>query len=225
MDTDSSPVFHSRRDGETFFRRRHTVTFSFLAGVLLFFLPFAELRCMDYKIAKNSGWGIASGAQWKSSALNDIQNMQQMMESVSKKQSAEIKTGNQMKEGPNIFAIAALAAGIIGLVASLLPGKKRSLVTMSAGILGVLMLVALFFQLKWQLRSQLSSGRGSSEKGMDIYNKLISLQFTVWFYLAAAAYALAAFFGFKHHRIELDDAIRASHDFEFQQEGEQETNG
>lgn len=221
MDTGSSPVFYSRREGETFFRRRHTVTISFIAGILLFLLPFAELRCVEYKLAKNSGWGLATGAQWTSGTLNDLQNM---MQSISGKEEREKQFQQEMKDGPNIFAIAALAAGVVGLAVALLPGRKRSLITLSAGILGVLMLVALFFQLKWQLRSQLSSGKDSDGTGMSTYSKLISIRFTVWYYLALASFAVAAFFGYKHHRIELDDAIRASHDFEFQQEAEPVSN-
>lgn len=214
MESSRSPVFYTPGNAETFFRRRHTVTCSFVAGILLFFLPFAEYRCTSYTLASNSGWGIATGAEWKSVMLKDLQNS---MEAFSKREDKK-EMMKELGDGPNIFAIAALAAGVIGLVIGLLQLKSRSLLTMSAGILAVLMLIGFLVQLKWELQNQLSAkGKGDDQLGMGAASALITLRFTLWYYFSVAAFAAAAFFGYKHHRIELEDAIRTAHEFEFQQ--------
>jgi hypothetical protein len=222
MEATNSPVFYSRRDGDAFFRRRHNVTIAFAAGILLFLLPFAELRCTNYTLAKNSGLGLVTGAQWKSAMMNDLQKS---MKGLSNKDEGKEQFNKEMSDGPNIFAIAALAAGIIGLVFALLQTKSRSLFVLSAGILGVIMLVGLLVQLKLQLRSQLSEKKGDGgTMGMDAMNTMITIRFTLWYYLCMISFAAAAFFGYKHHRVELDDAIRRAHEFDFQraQQKEQE---
>src|SRR5258705_11525423 len=72
---------------------------AFAIGILLFFLPFAEVKCNGNSFAKNSGFGIATGKEWKSNGgmlgngLNETTN------------------GNQ-KNDPNVYAIVGLALGV-----------------------------------------------------------------------------------------------------------------
>ncbi len=38
---------------------------AFLLAILLFLLPFAEIRCNGTAVANNTGLGIATGQEWK----------------------------------------------------------------------------------------------------------------------------------------------------------------
>src|SRR6476646_7398421 len=45
---------------------------AFLAGILLFLLPFAEIKCGGTVIVKNIGMGIAIGKEWQSVASKNM---------------------------------------------------------------------------------------------------------------------------------------------------------
>lgn len=207
--TETSPI--SSPDGTTrFFRRRHTTTLAFAAGLLLFLMPFAELKCGSVALAGNTGIGMVLGSPWKVALAGDSNELM-------KKINEAAKDGNKdsLKEEPNIFAIAALAAGLAGLLFSLLSFRMRAVSMLAAGTLSVLMLIALLVQFKITLRSSLP-GRDAAT-GLDM-DGLVKIQFTVWYYLSVIFFAAAAFLGYKHHRLELDEAIEKSVDFEFQRQ-------
>jgi hypothetical protein len=219
MENTPGSAIYIPREGEAFFRKRHNVTAAFALGILLFLLPFAEIRCMNSTLAKNTGLGIAIGSQWKSDMVGGLKDM---MDSMPGKEENKKGFGKEMKDTPNAFAIAALAAGVIGLVAGLLRIKSRSLIVMCAGILGVIMLVALLIQMKIQLRTQMGAGKkGDTFSSSGAMDQVIAVKFTIWYYICLISYAVGGFFGYKHHRIELDDAIRSSHAFDFQQKQQQ----
>ena len=80
---------------------------AFLLAILLFLLPFAEIRCNGAAVANNTGLGIATGAEWKEVVTKNIfgngfQN------------NPSTNDSKVQKQDPNIFAIAALALGVIG---------------------------------------------------------------------------------------------------------------
>src|SRR6185295_13611677 len=89
---------------------------AFLLAILLFLLPFAEIRCNGTAVAGNTGLGIATGQEWKevvSKSIfgNGFQNNPSTNES------------KVQKQNPNIFAIAALALGVIGVLIAFLTPK------------------------------------------------------------------------------------------------------
>ncbi|MCX6316596.1 MAG: hypothetical protein NTW29_04855 [Bacteroidetes bacterium] len=216
MENTPGPAIYIPREGEAFFRNRHNVTVAFAVAILLFLLPFAEIRCMNNTLAKNTGLGIAIGSQWKSDMMGGLKDM---MDSMPGKEDSKKDFGKQMKDTPNGFAIAALVAGVIGLVVGLLQVKSRSLIVMCAGILGVIMLVALMIQMKIQLRSQMGAGKkGGDFSSSGAMDYVLSVKFTIWYYISLISFAVGGFFGYKHHRIELVDALRSSHAFDFQKE-------
>lgn len=214
MEITNNPVYFNPRKEDNFFRKKYNTTVAFAAGVLLFLLPFAELRCTGYTLAHNTGLGLALGMEWKSSAMSDMKNL---MDAAPGKETEKDQLKKGMKESPNIFAIAAIVAGIAGLLFAVARGKSAPLVQMSAGILAVVMLVALLIQLKMQLKSQLGSGKKDNGfASSEAISSIITLRFTIWYYVSLLSFAAAAFFGYKYHRIELDDALRNAHNFDFQ---------
>lgn len=214
METGNSPVFYRPRKEDSFFRRKHNTTIALAVAVLLFLLPFAELRCTSYTLARNSGLGLALGDEWKSVALGD---MKDLMESMPDKKGSKEELSKSMRDSPNIFAIGAIIAGISGLLFAFMRGKSTALVQMCAGILGALLLVGLLVQLKLQLKSQLSSGKkGDGFAGSAAFNSIIVLRFTIWYYVSLLSFAVAAFFAYKRHRISFEDDLRNAHQFDFQ---------
>lgn len=195
-----------------FYRRRHNSTIAFTIGVLLFLLPFAELKCGNMAIIGNSGIGLATGSHWKISsswAKNELQE---------RAGKGKTELDSLLKEGPNIFAIAALAAGLFGLGIAFTAFSWRSMAGMCAGILAALMLVAVMVQFKIEM-GRLTSGKklGDDQLGLDA-GGLIKIQFTIWFYFSLLAFIAAAFFNYMRDKLALRDAMAAAVDFDFQRQ-------
>ena len=213
MEAETNTLFHSDQNGTAFFRKRHTVTIAFTIGVLLFLLPFAEIKCNSVSLAQNSGIGIATGSDWKLSAYSSGSKI--FSDSVFKNSKSPSES---LSDGPNIFAIAAIAAGLSGLLFCFSFSKSRSLICLSAGILAAIMLIAMMIHLRYSMNSGLkNSGTKEDIKGLDM-SSIISVSFTTWYYLSVVSFIIAAFLGYKHYRLEMEEAIQNSYDFEFQRE-------
>lgn len=193
---------------DTFFRKKYVTTWAFALGLLLFLLPFSQVKCGSATLAENSGLGIALGWQWKIAMLG---SSNELLKAIKKD---EPGNKNKLKERPNVFAIVAMLAGLVGLVMSVMAYNNRSLVTMSAGALGVIMLIALLVQYKLVLQSSLSD---KSNKEMDV-SSIITVQFTIWYFISVFLFAAAAFISFKKYKLELQDALKRAYDFEFERQ-------
>ena len=179
---------------------------AFAVGILLFLMPFAELKCTSkadkensgfsfsssaFKIT-NSGLGLAMGSQWKvkmggfGSLMGDEKN------SMSEKQD---------KQSPNVFAIAALALGVLGLGLSIAKLKSGNAIATVSGVLSAGALVGLMFDLKSKMKDMKmpSKGSGGNEDNFlrDMGDVTFKLGFTPWFYVAIVAFLAAAFFCYK----------------------------
>lgn len=193
-----------------FFRKRHTNTVSFAVGILLFLLPFVELKCGSMTLVGNTGIGLAIGSPWKTAlGAGDNEYLEKLRSPTDK------PTKEMLREGPNVFAILALVFAVAGVGICFSFHRTRSMVAMSAGILATLMLIALLIQFKIAMRSALNSSTEIKDINMGM---VIKLKFTIWYFLSLACFAAAAFFSYKHSRIELDDALAKAIDFEFQQQ-------
>lgn len=213
MELQTSPAVYTNNNTDSIFRKRHTATMSFCVGILLFLLPFAELKCGSMTLAGNTGIGIAIGSQWKIAMMgSDNEWMQKAKESVKDEKK------NPLQAGPNIFAILALIAAAIGLLFALSGQKHRPMGGMTAGLLAAIMLIAVLIQYKLAMKSALAD---NSKSTMDVnMGMVLKVQFTIWYFLSLASFAAAAFFSYKHHIIEMEDAINKSVDFEFQEKRE-----
>jgi hypothetical protein len=210
MNTASQPLLYTGKDLD-FFRKRHTGTVSFAIGLLLFLLPFAEFKCGSMALFGNTGIGIATGQNWKvTRSFGSSEFMNKLDDS---KQSGK----DLMKDGPNIFAISALVAGLFGMAVAFTGAKWRSMAGMCAGLLGAVMLLAMMIQLKLEMKSMMrKEGKGDDHLGIDM-DGLIRIQFTAWYYLSLVAFAAAAFLNYMRDKIALREAMESAVDFEFQE--------
>ena len=213
MESQIQPVIYTNSSTNNFFRKRHTVTASFAVGILLFLLPFAELKCGSMTLAGNTGMGIALGTQWKVVMAGGADDFMKKA-----KESVKDEKENPLQAGPNIFAIVSLVVAAIGLAFASSNQKHKAMAGMSAGILAALMLIAVMVQYKLAMKSVLSD---NSKDTMNInMGMVLKVQFTMWYFLSLASFAAAAFFSYKHHVIEMEDAITKVVDFEFQKKKE-----
>lgn len=211
MESQTSTVIYANNDNSNFFRKKYTTTIAFLIGLLLFLLPFVQLNCGSVTIAENTGLGLATGSSWKIGSLGTTDSiLKQFSELKGKSEREKIKTE------PDWFLVLAIAFAVAGIIISVINGKARPLITMSAGILAALMLVAGMVHLNILVKSQIPAGNKEDSLGMD-FSGLIKVKFTIWYYISLAAFITAAFFSYKHHTIEMKDAIEGQIDFEFQQ--------
>lgn len=195
----------------SFFRRRYTSTAAFAVGILLFFLPFAELRCNDSVLASNTGIGLATGKEWKTYGLPGYGDMLKENENPAKDGKF-----TSIKDWPNILTLISLLAAVAGLIISLTNSKLRAVVSMSAGILAAVLLIGMMIQMNYELKDSMAGKKGEPDYGAAI-SMFVKMNYTIWYYMAVVAFVIAAFFGFKHHKIEEKDAMDRVIDFEFQQ--------
>ena len=190
MDTNQPPTFSTPNippppPSSGVFGTKIPSSVSFAVGILLFWLPFAEVKCNGNSFANNTGLGIAIGKEWKETVRpfgNDL--------------TGSAKTESNQKNDPNVYAIIALALGVIGLGLSLTNARAAIGSALVSGVLSASALIGLMLDLNKQARDPIPGKTGS---GLDssIHDIRVTIEFTPWFYIAIAAFLVAAFFCYK----------------------------
>ena len=157
---------------------------AFLLAIVLFLLPFAEIRCNGTAVANNTGLGIATGAEWKevvSKSIfgNGFQNDRPADES------------KVQKQDPNIFAIVALALGVIGVLIAFLTPKGGGKFSLFVGVLAAVSLIAMLIDLRSKAKSENSIK--SSELNFNA-GVSVTVDGTGWFYLTIILLVLGGVF-------------------------------
>jgi len=159
---------------------------AFLLGILLFLLPFAEIRCNGAAVANNTGVGIATGTEWKEVVTKSIfgsgfQNNPSTNES------------KVQKQDPNVFAIAALALGVIGVLIAFLTPKGGGRFNLFVGALAAVSLIAMLIDLRSKLKSENSVK--SSELDLNA-GVIVTVDGTGWFYFTIILFILGGVFSY-----------------------------
>jgi len=159
---------------------------AFLLGILLFLLPFAEIRCNGAAVANNTGLGIATGTAWKEVVTKSIfgsgfQNNPSTNES------------KVQKQDPNVFAIAALALGVIGVLIAFLTPKGGGRFNLFVGALAAVSLIAMLIDLRSKLKSENSVK--SSELDLNA-GVIVTVDGTGWFYFTIILFILGGVFSY-----------------------------
>lgn len=169
---------------------------AFGVAILLFFMPFSELKCGGQTIAKKSGLNYALGQDWK---------MAGMLGKESNKDDSN-EFNKEKKGSAQIFAIAALGLGVLGLLLCLGGNKSTNSGGIVAGVLSAGAYIALMIDQKSSFAASVkadASTNTNSEGTSDSLDKLgeglknIQLEFSIWFYLSIVVVLAAAFFCYK----------------------------
>jgi hypothetical protein len=174
-------------------------TVAFAVAVLLFLLPFAEIKCGGSVLAKNSGLGIALKKQWKSA---DMFGSKELTKSTTKQESKE-ELGQS-----SLFAMIAMGVGALGLLLSFAGSKVGGGAGIVAGVVSAGGLIAMMVTMKSEFNQKMiNDAANKTKEASDVMemdklgNSLDSmkpvLSFTPWFYIAVIAFLVAAFFCYK----------------------------
>lgn len=174
-------------------------TTTFAIAVLLFLLPFAEIKCKLDQSNKetnnnfnfgstavkfyNSGLGLAIGGNWKMRGLGSMLS-----------DGADNMTSKAPPK-PNVYAIVALALAVVGLIVALAGKGALHFVGIVSGVLGAAALVGLMMDLKSQLDKE------GAQLGGDKLDASFALGFTPWFYICIVALLTGAFLCFKRMQL------------------------
>jgi hypothetical protein len=162
---------------------------TFAVGVILFFLPFIEIKCSSMTIQSVSGIQLATGFKVKSNADNSF------LSGIESK--SDFKTENSdNKEGSNIYAALALFFGVLGFVLSMMNLKAGGIGGLIMGILSSVALIGLMIDVGNRIKLKIPKG---DEEAMNI-----SIGLTSWFYITIIVFFAAAFFSYR--RIKANSA-------------------
>jgi hypothetical protein len=193
---------------------------AFTIALLLFLLPFAEIKCKPASKATtktghssrrfnldigssmvtltNTGFGIAIGGGWKS-GFGGAGNL-----------FGSDRIGSGMDrfntQRPNPYAIAALVLGVAGLIFSVVKIKGGAFIAMVSGALAAVALVGLLFDLMKKVKNPVNdignTGNETADWSLDkMRDVALSVNFTPWFYVTIIAFLAAAFFSYKRQQL------------------------
>jgi hypothetical protein len=165
---------------------------TFAVAVLLFFLPFAEVKCNNATLLDNTGFGIVIGSEWRTSENSLLGN--DMFRQDNARETSKVQN---KKQDPNVFAIAGLAFGIIALLLSFTNAKAGIRGATISGVLAAVALIGLFIDLKRKIKGSMGDMNDAGTQNDLTGNMQISIGFTPWFYISVLAFLLAAFLSYR----------------------------
>jgi hypothetical protein len=181
---------------------------AFAVAVLLFFMPFVDIKCNNMSLQQVSGFQLATGFKMKNSSsdnpfLDDVKS-DKVDQTITK------TTTKSDSKDPNLYAMIAMGLGILGLLLSFTNAKAAIGVAVVCGIGGAAAMIGMMLDIKNKVKMPSMNGAtkglgtdtasgGLSDKmndfGKELGDKLnISVDFTPWFYVAVLAFIGGAIF-------------------------------
>lgn len=180
-----------------------------IAALLLFFLPFAELRCTSTTnksdlggfsfngsggtVFTNTGLGLAIGSQWKANlgAFGSLADKSDM---------------SNRKQDPNTFALVALILAAAAVAFTFIRQKTGILLTLVTALGSAAALVGLFFDLRSQVLKVPSgasgNGGGADPFNLDQYKDVgLEIAFTPWFFACVILLLATVWLSFRRHKL------------------------
>lgn len=178
---------HYLNISKTITMNKYTSSVAYAVGILLFFLPFVEIKCNATPLYEAKGIELVTGFTVKDKA------------GISSNHFNGEDSQNERQQG-NTFAIAAFVLGILGLILSFLNFKSQPVVSTITGVLAALCLIALLIQVKSDVGNWNTGGRPNANDdffGNMARNIKVTAEFTAWFYLSLFSFLVAAYFSYK----------------------------
>ncbi|RYY58368.1 MAG: hypothetical protein EOO05_16670 [Chitinophagaceae bacterium] len=151
-------------------------------GLVLFLLPFLELRCNGVALGKFSGVQLATGFKIEVPGTNNT--LTGRLQEVSQ------ENGETRQHDGNPYALAALILSGVALGLAFSDRKAAVTVCGIAAALAAIALIVVMVDVKRQLAGEVVSDNGV----------LITIGFTPWFYISILAAITGAFFAFRRLR-------------------------
>ena len=167
---------------------------AFAVGMLLFFLPFADLKCNNTKLASQTGLGFVMGKEWKESGSKSKD-----LFGTNDNKSSGLDNKKDKKEG-QIYALAALGLAMLGFLLSFANAKIGGSTGILTGILSAGALIGLMIHIKNFISKQPATSQNNNDGNfnLNIGNDMkTTIEFTPWFYVAVIAFLAAAFFSYR----------------------------
>jgi predicted RND superfamily exporter protein len=206
----ASPVSHAPAPANPgMFGTKIPSTVAFAVGILLFFMPFVDIKCNDMSLQTVSGVQLATGFKMKNSSsdnsfLNDLKS-DTVDETITK------TTTKTDKKEPNLYAMVALGLGVVGLILSFTNSRASMGMGIVAGVAAAGALIGLMLDVKKKVKLDLPDmsdktpdndvGNTIDKVGKEVDNLAdtmrLTVDFTPWFFVAVVAFLAAAFFCYK----------------------------
>jgi hypothetical protein len=202
MDTNQPtipPVYSPASSNPGMFGTKIPSTVAFAVGILLFLMPFVDVKCNNVSLQKINGVELATGFQMKNKP-SDNSFMNDLKSPVADEGITKATTGTDKKD-PNLYALAALLLGALGLILSLVNAKTTTGAAMITGVLSAGAMIGLLLDIKKQAKIDVPNlgETQTTNNGLNLGDMKmgITVDFTPWFYISLIAFLAAAFFCYK----------------------------
>jgi hypothetical protein len=181
------------------YRRPYLSTASFAVALLLFLLPFFDIKCNNVSMVQLTGLDMAVGGRPNMS--KDLQRMQNDL--LPKGLNDEKGTAKSNTQGDShlfVTALVALLLGVVGLVLSLVNKDRNQRPIMIVGIAGAVAMIAAWIEISAYVKANARTDAGDPTgnfPGMIT----VSASPTFWFILSLLGYAAAAFFSYQKTQV------------------------
>lgn len=177
------------------YRRPYLSTITYAVGLLLFLLPFFDIKCNNVTMAELSGLSMATGGS--ANVSSDLKQMQNKFGDQTDDSQGSFTAKTKGSNHLFITALAALLLGILGLVLSLLNKGRGQQLNFGVGIVGVLALVASWIEASSYVKTNMQTVAG--ENASVAYPGIVNFGInpTFWFFLCLLCYAASAYVGYK----------------------------
>jgi hypothetical protein len=181
-------------------------TVAFIVAVLLFFMPFIDIKCNNMSLQQVSGFQLATGFKMKNNS-SDNSILNDMKTDGVDKTITKTTTKSDNKD-PNMYALIGLGLGVLGLILSFTNAKAAIGGAMIMAVGGAAALVGLMIDIKNKIKMDMPDTK--SKSGEETLDKLgqqmtdnirLSVDFTPWFFISIVAFLVAAVFCFQRMRL------------------------
>lgn len=208
MDTNqptSTTVYVQPSSSPGIFGSKVPASAAFIVALLLFLMPFVDIKCNGSSLKKFSGVELATGYKV------DMDGKNNSLLDDAKETSVNTTAKVTDKSKKSLYILIALIVGGVGLILSFSKAKAFIAIAMLAGILGAGGLIMGMIDIKKDAKISAPNVKDKTpdndvgntidkigDKMSDLSDNIkITVDFTPWFYIAVIAFLAAAFFSYR----------------------------